>query len=126
MHLRRHRLTHRILVLLAAIWLSLALQPCAMAYAPTLPDSATQHSHCPQCPEYQAEAESDCTLSDWQLTKSASSSASSDYPPPALIHFILLQHALWQPLVSGISLPRPDPDLLYTDLPVFRQDILRL
>lgn len=124
--LRRLRLTHRIITLLAAIWLSLALQPCAMAFVPMTPDRVMSQDHCPNCPEYRAKPGADCALSDWQLTKSASSSASLDAPTHALIPFTLLQYALWQPAATATAPPWPDTTLLRPDLPVARQDILRL
>lgn len=124
--LRRHRLTPKLLTLLAAIWLSLALQPCAMAFVPMIPDQAEGHSHCPQCPDHLTKKSADCYLTDWQLIKSVSGSASLDLPSSALMPFILLQYAQWQPVTAGTAPPPPDTVPPLTDLPVFRQDILRL
>lgn len=126
MRLRRLRLTHRIITLLAAIWLSLALQPCAMAFVPATPDQAMSQDHCPNCPEYRVNPDADCTLSDWQLTKSASGNASLDASSHVLIPLTLLQYALWQPAAMATAPPWPDAILFRPDLPVSRQDILRL
>lgn len=120
------RLTNRIVTLLAAIWLSLALQPCAMAFVPMAPDQVKSQDHCPDCPEYQAKPDANCALSDWQLTKSASGNASLDIPFHPLGSLILLRYALWEPVVTATAPPWPDIILLRPDLPVTRQDILRL
>lgn len=127
LRLRRHRLTNKLITLLAAIWLSLALQPCAMAFAPMIPDQAMAHSHCPNCPERGVTADKqDCSLSDWQLEKSVSGGTIQDIGSPALLPIAILHFALWQPAFNHSSPPLPDDTWLVRDLPVSRQDILRL
>lgn len=127
LRLRRHRLTNKLITLLAAIWLSLALQPCAMAFSPIIPDQATTHSHCPNCPDRVANADNqDCSLSDWQLEKSVSGGTLQDLGSPALLAVAFLQHALRQPDAAQSSPPKPDDTRFIRDLPVSRQDILRL